>query len=44
MPGNHVKEQFFADYQGERFHFCCRPCVKAFKKNPAKYLDKLKKQ
>lgn len=41
MPGNRVKNQFFTDYQGERFYFCCRPCVKSFKKNPEKYLVKL---
>ncbi len=40
MPGNRVSEKYFADYAGERFYFCCRPCVKAFKRNPHKYLDK----
>ena len=41
MPGNAVKEKFFADYKGERIFFCCRACVKAFKKNPEKYWVKL---
>ena len=41
MPGNAVKEKFFADYKGERIFFCCRACVKAFKKNPEKYWSKL---
>lgn len=38
MPGHIAKQKFFADYQGKRYYFCCRPCVKAFKKNPEKYL------
>ena len=41
MPGNRVKEKFFADYKGERIHFCCRSCAKRFKKNPEKYWAKL---
>ncbi len=41
MPGRHAKEKFFVDYKGERIHFCCRGCVKAFKKNPEKYWAKL---
>ena len=41
MPGERVKEKFYADQEGERIYFCCRPCVKAFKKNPAKYLKNL---
>jgi YHS domain-containing protein len=39
MPGREVKEKFFADHDGQRFYFCCRPCVKSFKRNPAKYLS-----
>ena len=30
------------NYQGTEVRFCCNGCVKAFKKNPAKYLAKLK--
>ena len=41
MPGNHVKEKFFADYRGERIYFCCRSCVRRFKKKPEKYWVKL---
>jgi hypothetical protein len=28
-------------YQGQELKFCCKPCVEKFKKNPAKYLQKL---
>lgn len=32
-----TKAKRFADYNGRRYFFCCPSCVKAFKKNPAKY-------
>ena len=41
MVGEHAKEKFFVDYQGKRIHLCCRNCVKAFKKSPEKYLQKI---
>lgn len=28
-------------YDGQEVKFCCKPCVKKFEKNPAKYLGKL---
>lgn len=28
-------------YDGQEVKFCCKPCVKKFEKNPAKYLAKL---
>ncbi len=28
-------------YDGQEIKFCCKPCVKKFEKNPAKYLAKL---
>jgi YHS domain-containing protein len=30
-------------YEGREIKFCCKPCVKKFDANPAKYLSKLKK-
>lgn len=41
MPGHAVKEKFFVDYEGERIYFCCRSCVKSFKKHPERYLKNL---
>ncbi len=38
MHGQEVKEKFSAQYQGKTYHFCCQACVKAFNKNPEKYL------
>jgi YHS domain-containing protein len=28
-------------HEGQEVKFCCKPCVKKFDKNPAKYLAKL---
>ncbi len=28
-------------HEGQTIKFCCKPCIKKFKKNPAKYLEKL---
>lgn len=39
MPGHKIKHKFFVDYKGERIYLCCRSCVKAFKKNPERYLN-----
>ncbi len=30
-------------HEGQEIKFCCKPCVKKFDANPAKYLAKLKK-
>ncbi|HEX2748243.1 MAG TPA: hypothetical protein VHM91_09625 [Verrucomicrobiales bacterium] len=30
-------------HEGQEIKFCCKPCVGKFKKDPAKYLAKLKK-
>jgi YHS domain-containing protein len=29
-------------YEGQEIKFCCKPCIKKFEANPAKYLAKLK--
>jgi hypothetical protein len=29
-------------HEGQEIKFCCKPCVKKFDANPAKYLSKLK--
>lgn len=30
-------------HEGQEVKFCCKPCIKKFDANPAKYLSKLKK-
>lgn len=42
MTAERAKSKFHWDYKGTRYYFCCRPCVKSFKKNPEKYLKKNK--
>ena len=41
MQGTRVNKKFYVDYEGQRILLCCRACVKAFKKNPKKYLNRL---
>ena len=41
MIGNRAKEKFFVDHEGMRIYLCCRSCVKAFKRNPQKYLKRM---
>jgi YHS domain-containing protein len=37
-------EPFVITHEGTEVRFCCDSCVPKFKKDPAKYLAKLKKQ
>ncbi|MDI6854497.1 MAG: YHS domain-containing protein [Deltaproteobacteria bacterium] len=41
MAGN-IDKNLFIDYQGQRVYFCCPGCVDVFKKDPEKYLQKMK--
>ena len=34
-------EPYVMEYEGREIKFCCRGCVKDFKKEPAKYIKKL---
>jgi YHS domain-containing protein len=43
LAGN-VNKQVYADYKGKRIYFCCQGCDAEFKKNPDKYMKKLKEQ
>ena len=44
VMGGGVNENLYADYDGKRVYFCCPYCDGQFKKDPQKYLDKLKEQ
>jgi YHS domain-containing protein len=44
MPGKLVNRRLYVDYQGTRIYVCCNPCVKAVKRDPEKYLKKLRNQ
>ena len=42
--GGDVDKNLYADYQGRRVFFCCKGCDEEFKKNPEKYLQKMKSE
>lgn len=42
--GGQINKNIYADYQGNRVYFCCPPCIKEFKKDPDKYVKKMKEQ
>ena len=42
VMGGDVDKSKFADYKGNRVYFCCAGCPDEFKKNPDKYVKKLK--
>lgn len=42
VMGGTINKEIYADYKGERVYFCCLGCPPEFKKNPEKYLKKLK--
>ena len=39
-----INKQVYADYKGKRIYFCCAGCDAEFKKDPEKYMKKLKEQ
>jgi YHS domain-containing protein len=42
--GGNVDKNIYVDYKGQRIYFCCKGCDEEFKKNPDKYLEKMKSQ
>ncbi len=42
VMGGPINKELYADYKGERVYFCCAACPPEFKKNPEKYIQKLK--
>ncbi len=44
VMGGLINKNVYADHQGNRVYFCCPPCLKEFKKDPDKYVKKLKEQ
>jgi len=42
VTGEDIDPKFTTVYDGKVIGFCCEDCIKAFKKNPEKYVDKLK--
>ncbi len=44
VMGGKPNPNIYADCQGQRVYFCCPACPGLFKKDAAKYLEKLKAQ
>jgi YHS domain-containing protein len=42
--GGKINKEIYTDYKGQRIYFCCAGCIADFKKNPDKYLQKMKEQ
>lgn len=42
--GGKINKEVYTDYQGQRIYFCCSGCDTEFKKDPEKYLQKMKEQ
>ena len=44
-PGcSFTKNDIYTDYKGKRIYFCSKGCRETFKKDPDKYIEKLKIQ
>jgi len=44
VMGGKIDKKAYTDYNGKRVYFCCAGCPTEFKKDPAKYISKLKKE
>ena len=42
--GGKINKEVYTDYKGQRIYFCCQGCDVEFKKDPEKYLQKMKEQ
>ncbi len=42
VMGGEINKDVYADYNGKRVYFCCQNCLNTFKKDPEKYMKKLK--
>ena len=42
VMGGEINKNIYTDYKGSRIYFCCSACPGDFKKNPEKYMKKLK--
>lgn len=42
VSGDKVNPDVSYVHEGKRYLFCCKMCIRDFKKDPAKYIDKMK--
>ena len=43
VMGGKINKEIYADHDGKRVYFCCAMCPDTFKKDTAKYIEKMKK-
>lgn len=41
MPSKPIEKQFYHDYEGNRYYFCCADCITMFKRNPDLWVKKI---
>jgi YHS domain-containing protein len=44
VMGAKINKEVYVDYKGQRIYFCCSGCDAEFRKDPEKYLKKMKEQ
>ena len=44
VMGGPIDPNIYTDYNGRRIYFCCTSCLKAFEKDPEKYIAKVDEQ
>jgi YHS domain-containing protein len=44
LMGGKINKEIYADHDGKRVYFCCTMCIDTFKKDPAKYIEKMEKE
>jgi len=42
VMGGKINKDIFVEYKGQKIYFCCTACVETFKKDPEKYIGKIK--
>lgn len=43
MPDEESDPDIYVEHQGEKVYLCCTKCKREFKKEPAKYLEQVRK-
>lgn len=41
VMGGKINKDIFVEHNGRKIYFCCAGCPEAFKKDPARYMNKL---
>jgi len=44
VMGGKVNKEIYVDHGGKRVYLCCAMCIDMFKKDPEKYLKKMKEE